>query len=105
LNHFTPIITPAAFVLGRAYSDAVRRATPASVEDLREATATLVTRLKDKGSPPERVVVVIKDALTRYGATHVPPSFEDPGDAFSARETAAYRRVFGWFLDAYYGVA
>lgn len=104
---YTPVVTPVAPALGRAFDEACRVATARSIEDLRLATVALVQRLKADDVAPERVVVAIKAALTRYGGCRVPPSLYGDGEEEIADERHAvmYQRVFTWWLDAYYGTA
>ena len=89
--------------LGLAFAEACRGDTPTSMQNLQRATTRFVTRLKANGIPPERVIVAIKEALTRDGGSKLPPSFDDAEGLAGEKRSMAYRRVFGWCLDAYYG--
>jgi len=100
---YTPDTPPIASNLGSAFAQFCRRDTAEATGDLREATVHLVEYLKADGLPPERVVIAMKDALTRYGGYHLPPSLSDAESAVGERPAMAYRRVFAWCLDAYYG--
>lgn len=97
-NPHTPALAPE---LGRAY--ALQRHSPTRQGDaqLRNIVVALVTRLKDDGLPPERVIVAIKTAIVRYGDDHRPPSLADEEDGhFSAG--LLYERLFQWILASYF---
>ncbi len=103
---FVPSSVPVAPALGRAFDAACRQCGEDAERVLRDATIALVERLKSKAVPPERVVVAIKAALAKYGNVHIPPSLAaEPEDAGGARRAEVYRRVFGWYLDAYFNDA
>ena len=103
---FTRYLSAVAPELGRRFEEACLRHSPQSVNDLRGATVTLVERLKADGLPPERVVIAIKTALVRYGGYPHAPSYNDhlqtaPDDP----RALAYRCVFRWSIDAYFGTS
>lgn len=100
---YTSHTTPLASNLGLAFTEACRDDTATSMQNLQRATTRFVARLKANGIPPERVIVAIKEALTRDGGSKLPPSFDDAEGEAGEKRSMAYRRVFGWCLDAYYG--
>jgi hypothetical protein len=100
---YTPFRSSPASNLGLAFCEACRGDTPNAVNNLREATTDLVVSLKTEGASPERVILTMKDALTRYGISHFPPSLVSPPNEYGKREAAQYRRVFSWCLEALYG--
>lgn len=102
-SRYTSRTSPLASDLGLAFADACRSDTPASTRNLHDATAKFVNRLKANGIPPERVVVAIKEALTRDGGSNLPPSFDGAEGSVDKPQSTAYRRVFAWFLNTYYG--
>ncbi len=75
----------------------------AAHDELRASTFAFVTTLKSDGALPERVLVSLKSALTREGrwVSLAPVCCQNHGPA--TREHLIYGRVFGWYLDAYYG--
>ncbi len=98
---------PVAF--GRLFDDTTRAASRGEAVDdqaeLRTATMTFVRRMKWMGSPPERVLVVIKRAIAdaAAGAGEQLPSLSDEElDNRVGRRAIGYRHVFCWFLEAYY---
>lgn len=96
--------TAVAPEFGRAFVEACLRNTPEAASHLREATGEFVQRLKADGLPPERVVVAIKAVLVRYGGFSHAPSYDNEHDTpQDETRTMAYRCVFRWYLDAYYG--
>lgn len=101
-SRYTSRTSPLASELGLAFADACRSDTPASTRNLYDATAKLVNRLKANGTPPERVIIAIKEALTRDGESKLPPSFDDSEGSVDKAQSTAYRRVFAWFLNTYY---
>lgn len=101
-SRYTSRTIPLASDLGLAFADACRGDTPTSLQTLHRATTRFVTRLKANGTPPERVIVAIKEALTRDGGSKLPPSFDDAEGAAGEKRSMAYRRVFAWFLSTYY---
>jgi hypothetical protein len=95
--------TPLASDLGLAFAEACGSDTPSAMQNLQRATTRFVSRLKANGIPPERVIVAINEALTRDGGAKLPPSFDDAEGVAGEKRSMAYRHVFGWCLDAYYG--
>lgn len=96
-----PAVAPA---LGRAFDAACHHDGRDPDERLRDATRALVERLKRDGLPPEKVLIALKAALTRYGSLHHPPSLDADGDddPLAVERAAHYRIVFDGFLKAYY---
>jgi hypothetical protein len=88
--------------LGRAFAEACRTNSPESIRDLRVATSRFVTRLKEDGLPPERVIVAIKQILTREGGTNRPPTLDHEENSRDEPYAAVYREVFEWSLDTYF---
>jgi hypothetical protein len=95
-------VTPVAPQLGRAFVAAADRDTPEETASLYWATLAFVRRLKAAGLPPERVVVALKDAISKYGGHGIPSLIDDSFDAQSSQRALAYRRAFAWCLDAYF---
>lgn len=99
---FTPITTPVAPQLGRAFVAASGRDTAEESAALHWATIAFVRRLKADGLPPERVVVALKAAIARYGGHGIPSLTDQSFDAETSGRAVAYQHVFAWCLDAYY---
>jgi hypothetical protein len=94
---------PVAPALGRAFDAACHHDGLDADGRLLDATNALVQRLKRDGLPPEKVLIALKTALTRYAGLHHPPSLDADDDAPLEVERAAhYRMVFDGFLQAYY---
>ena len=101
---YTPRTTAVAPELGRAFGGVCVHHGPTADDRLRDATIALVTRLKDDGLPPERVVVALKAAIARYDPAHRFPSLiEASHDTVHMERSIAYQHVFAWFLDTYFG--
>lgn len=101
---YTPRTTAVAPELGRAFGSVCIHHGPTADGRLKDATIALVARLKSDGLPPERVVVALKTAIARYSPEHLFPSLVGAdGDTVHTERAIAYRHVFGWFLDAYFG--
>jgi hypothetical protein len=100
---FTAPTVPVAPALGRAFDAAWHHHGLEFDERLRDATFRLVKRLKDDGLPPEKVLVAVKAALTKYAELREAPSLgADEETADGVERVVAYRHVFDWFLEAYY---
>lgn len=99
---YTPFTTSVASDLGSAFADVCRSGLPGALGELHDATVQMVERLQADGLPPERVIIAIKEALVRNGECRLPTSLYDESPAHEQQATA-YRRVFSWFLDTYYG--
>jgi hypothetical protein len=101
---FAPPTIPVAPALGRAFDEAWHHHGTDTDERLMDATFALVKRLKGLDLPPEKVLVAVKTALTKYAELHLTPSLDGDDDASAGGDrTILYRRVFEWFLEAYYG--
>jgi hypothetical protein len=94
----TPALAPE---LGRMYAAQCRNPTAAGDDRLRAIVFALVRRLKDDGLAPERVIVALKTAITRYGDERRPPSLADEEDGH-VHGGDVYVRLFHWTLDAYF---
>lgn len=103
-THDASSATPAV-ELGRAFAAACRQDTTQSERTLHRATVALVEQLKWQGQEPERVVIEVKNALSRFGGCTPPPSLNDERREGGARQAIAYRLVFGWLLEAYFDEA
>jgi hypothetical protein len=111
LTTFTPSVArapvlpvaPVAPALGHAFDAAWHHHGSNADERLMEATFALVRRLKHDGLPPEKALIAVKTALAKYADLHCAPSLdEDDEDADGLERVRTYRRVFGWFIEAYY---
>jgi hypothetical protein len=103
LTAFPSPAVAVAPALGRAFDAAWHHHGLHSEERLMEATFALVRRLKDDGLPPEKVLVALKTALTKYAELHSAPSLNaDDEDPDGVERVVVYRHVFEWFLEAYY---
>ena len=103
-SHLSPFVEPVAPALGHAF-DADRDVhDERSARELHDATVALVDRLKCDALPPERVIVALKAAIVKYGSSHRMPSLiDDAEEGRGEHGTEAYRKVFAWYLDAYFG--
>ena len=102
---YHPATTPIAPEFGRSYAALCRQFTTAGETRLRDATIALVRRLKDDDLPPERVIVAMKAAISRYGEGQWPPSLDDEVERATRADVArheVYRHVFRWLLEAYF---
>ena len=90
--------------VGRAYRDACRAGAPELDAALKQAVVSLVSHLRANGMPPERVVVILKQALTDGDAKHQLPTLGEDDSADEDRQRQrAYQHALLWCLDAYYG--
>lgn len=90
--------------VGRAYRDACRTGAPQLDDALKQAVVSLVSHLRANGMPPERVVVILKQALADGDTGHQLPSLgkDDSADEDRHRQHV-YQHALLWCLDAYYG--
>jgi len=99
-----PASDPIARLLGQAYVALTQTVSPRNEARLRELVYTFVKRMRAASVPPERVVVAVKEAITAFGGGGRPPSLADSLSRNDVdRSHAAYRRVFQWTLEAYFG--
>jgi hypothetical protein len=74
-----------------------RAATP----ELRETVCDYVRELKDRGYPPERVLIVVKALLAEAGIKKT-GRLADWGSATLGRETEIVERVVAWCIEEYF---
>lgn len=101
-NPNSPALAPE---LGRAFAACFDHPTADGDARLREITTALVQRLKGDGLTPERVLVAIKSALTRYAHLSTYPSLWNAGVEAPDPAHELYKRLFDWMLDAYFAKA
>lgn len=99
-----PADDPIARLLGQAYVALTQSFSARNEARLRELVYTFVTRMRAARVPPERVIVALKEAITAFGGGGRPPSLADSLARNEVdRSHGAYRRVFQWTLEAYFG--
>lgn len=90
--------------VGRAYREACRTGAPHLDGALKQAVVALVSHLRANATPPERVVVTLKQALADGDAGHRLPTLgEEDSDDEERHRQRVYQHALLWCLDAYYG--
>jgi hypothetical protein len=89
--------------LVRGFDAATAHRSEETMATLRAAAVDLVGRLKARGLPSERVVVVLKSLVRGHGpAGWVPSLCAEEETPWARREATVYARLFGWCVQAYY---
>lgn len=104
-GHYTPPLPGhgPARELGHAFQHAWHDRSEVAACDLREAIATLVTRLKEQNLPLEEAVVAFKTAIRLHGGLHAYPSLVAEEHGADGDECAAtYARAFSTFVEIYF---
>ncbi len=93
-----PLATSERLILAvvRAAREA-RAATP----ELRDAVCDYVRELKERGYPPERVLIVVKALLAEAGVKRTGP-LADRGSATLGPETEIVESVVAWCIEEYF---
>jgi hypothetical protein len=76
----------------------------AATSELREAVCAHVRELKERGYPPERVLIVVKVLLAEAGIRKTGP-LADRGSATLVPETEIVDRVVAWCIEEYFSPA
>lgn len=101
-----PLLAATLAVIGRAYADACRHSGPHREADLKAAVVTMAAQLRADGVPPERTVIILKQAIANGDDSHTFPGLAEPvrvdGDL---RRQRVYQLSLRWCLDAYYSQA
>jgi hypothetical protein len=93
----------AAHSVGQSFALVCQAFTAANEARLRESVFLFVARAKAISLPPERVLIATKSAISAVGGGR-PPSLSDSlGNSGNTARQRAYRRVFQWILEAYFG--
>ena len=77
------------------------RAARAATPELRDAVCDHVRELKDRGYPPERVLIDVKGLLAEAGVRKTGP-LADGGSATLGPETKIIERVVAWCIEEYF---
>jgi len=73
----------------------------AATSELREAVCAHVHELKERGHPPERVLIAVKALLAEAGIRKTGP-LADHGSATLGPETEIVERVVAWCIEEYF---
>lgn len=73
----------------------------AATRELREAVCAHVRDLKERGYPPERVLIEVKGLLAEAGIRKTGP-LADRGSAALGPETEIVERVVEWCIEEYF---
>ena len=91
--------------LSHAFERAATIDSAPALHDLRAAAVDFVANLKRRGLPPEHVIVAMKDAVraAHHATLGWQPTLDVGTDeAVMNPESATYRSVFAWCVDAYF---
>jgi hypothetical protein len=96
-------IAPALATSERLVLAGVRAAREAheATRELREAVCAYVHDLKERGYPPERVLIDVKGLLAEAGIRKTGP-LTDRGSATLGPETEIVERVVEWCIEEYF---
>lgn len=101
-----PPVSPIFAQIGRAYADACLHAGAHREAELKSAVVTLAAQLRAEGVPPERTVIILKQAIANGDESHTFPSLaETVGVDDDLRRQRIYQLSLRWCLDAYYSQA